>query len=266
VSLALTASAIRPLAPVVAALEAVRGGSEVFGVADGLVVGDAPGDGWVPATELLTGAALDELLAAPRKLWGAKPHAAAALAYKQYTYWLAMPAVLGWAVARRVPLLDAGNVAVRLAADDHRVELGVRRPVVAVLPDDPAAGHPDAVVAAGEAELLAVLRDTLLDRHVAPLVAATRERVRIGAHTLYGQLAAGVTYVLTAASSPGVELVADPVAAGAALLEALGMTRLADLREAPEGGLCVRRSTCCLAFVVPGLGGRTCPDCCVTRD
>jgi hypothetical protein len=264
VTLALAASLGRPLAPVLAALDTVRGGSEVFGVADGLVVGEAPGDGWVPATELAGPAApaLDELLAAPAKLWGAKPHAAAALAYKQYTYWLAMPAVLGWAVARRVPLLDAANVAVRLGTDDHRVQLGMYRPVVAVLPDDPAAGHPDAVVAGGEAELLAVLRDTLLDRHVAPLVAATRERVRIGAHTLYGQLAAGVTYVLTAAG----ELLADPVGAGAALLEALGMTRLADLREAPEGGLCVRRSTCCLAFVVPGLGGQTCPDCCVPRD
>jgi ferric iron reductase protein FhuF len=261
VTLALTASVTRPLSPVVAALDAVRDGSELFGIADGLVVDGGPEAGWVPATELLAGPALDELLAGPTKLWGAKPHAAAALAYKQYTYWLAMPVVLGWAVARRVPLFAADNVAVRLAADDHRVQLGMVRPAVAVLPDDPAAGHPDAVVAAGEAELLAVLRDTLLDRHVAPLVAATRERVRIGAHTLYGQLAAGVTYVLSEAG----DLVADPVAAGAALLDALDMTHLADLREAPEGGLCVRRSTCCLAFVVPGLGGRTCPDCCVNR-
>lgn len=261
-SLVLTASVTRPLAPVLAALDAVRGDSEVFGVASGLVVGETLAPGWLPATDL-TGPALDDLLDVPRRLWGAKPHAAAALAYKQYTYWLAMPAVLGWAVARRVPLLDAANVAVRLGGgDDHRVRLGMRRPLLAVLPDDPAAGHPDAVVAAGEAELLAVLRGTLLDRHVAPLVAATRERVRVGAHTLYGQLAAGVTYVLSAAS----ELLADPVGAGAALLDALGMARLAGLREAPEGGLCVRRSTCCLAFVVPGLGGQTCPECCVNKD
>jgi hypothetical protein len=261
VTLALTASGIRPLAPLLAALETVRAGAAVFGVADGLVVGDDPAGGWLPADELLAGPALDELLAGPTRLWGAKPHAAAALAYKQYTYWLAMPAVLGWAVARRVPLLSADNVAVRLDPAEHRLEVGMRRPAVAVLPDDPAAGQRDVRVAADEAELLAVLRDALLDRHVAPLVAATRERVRVGAHTLYGQLAAGVTYVLSEAA----ELVADPVAEGAALLDALGMTALAGLREAPEGGLCVRRSTCCLAFVVPGLGGRTCPDCCVNR-
>jgi ferric iron reductase protein FhuF len=32
-----------------------------------------------------------------------------------------------------------------------------------------------------------------------------------------------------------------------------------------DGALCVRRNTCCLAFRVPGLGHRTCADCCVNR-
>src|SRR4051794_35844398 len=150
VTLALTASGIRPLAPLLAALETVRAGEAAFGVADGLVVGDDPAGGWLPAAELLTGPALADLLAGPTRLWGAKPHAAAALAYKQYTYWLAMPAVLGWAVARRVPLLSADNVAVRLDPPGHPLAGGVGPPAGGGAPGGPAARPPGGVGAGAE--------------------------------------------------------------------------------------------------------------------
>lgn len=259
-TLAAPLRAADPLEPVLAALGALgaRTGRTLTGVGAGL---RAEGDGWIPATALLDGSRLDDLLDGPVRLWGAKPHAAAALAYKQYTYWLAMPVVLGWAAARRVPLLPADNVAVRLADEAPYVTIGMRRPLVAVLPDDPAASHPDAVTAGSDAELLDLLADTLLRAHIDPLVEATRQRVRIGAHTLRGQLAAAVGYVL--ADAP--DLVPDPAAACATLLSALDMPELAALRHDTGGAPCVARSTCCLAFVVPGLGGRTCPECCVNR-
>lgn len=262
-TLALPAVGVRPLEPVLTAIAALRarGDRTVFGLADGLVVAADPTAGWRPATSIVDGTGLGELLDGPVRLWNAKPHAAAALAYKQYTYWLAMPAVLGWATARRVPLLDAGNVAVRLAPRPPYLTFGMLRPTVAVLPDDPIAGAPDTVVMPSEPELLAVLRRTLLDRHVVPLVAATRRRVRIGAHTLYGQLAAGVAYVLADAG----DLVPEPARSARTLLDALDMTDLAGLDTGPDGTARVRRNTCCLAFVVPQLGARTCPECCVNR-
>jgi hypothetical protein len=260
VTLAVTSAPVRPLDPIAAAVAAVRGDADTFGIADGLVVTD-PTRGWTPASALVGGTAIPDLLSVPTRIWGAQPHAAATLAYKQYTYWLTMPAVLGWAVANRVPLLSADNVAVRLDDEAPYVTIGMLRPAVAVLPDDPAAGHPDAVVVDTPAALLGVLKDTLLDRHVSPLVAATREHVRVGAHTLYGQLAAAVAYVLSAAAEHGPYA---PVPAADAVLDALGLTGLAALCHT-DGELQVRRRTCCLAFVVPGLDGRLCPGCCVRR-
>jgi ferric iron reductase protein FhuF len=257
VTLALTGAHLAPLAPVLDALDTVRGGRAEFGIADDL----RAGADWSPARAPVDASALPRLLSVPITQWGAKPHAAAALAYKQYTYWLAMPVVLGWATARRVPLLSADNVAVEFLADTPYFRLGMLRPTVAVLADDPAAGRPGTVVVDSADDLLAVLADTLRDRHVAPLIEATRRHVRIGAHTLWGQLAASVGYALAAA-----EPVLDGAAADAhALLSALRLTDLAELCDTGDA-LRVRRNTCCLAFVVPSLGNRLCPDCCVTRS
>ncbi|MGA8112228.1 MAG: IucA/IucC family C-terminal-domain containing protein, partial [Actinocatenispora sp.] len=255
---ALIAAPARPLDPVRLALRRLRADRATFGVTDGLLTLGDPAAGWLPATSFVDGSLVPDLLRTPRLLWDAQPHAAAALAFKQYTYWLAMPAVLGWAVARRVPLMSAENVAVRLADRAPYVTVGMLRPRVAVLPDDPLAGRAGTVVAESPATLLDVLRGTLLDRHVAPLVEATRRQVRVGAHTLYGQLAAAVTYVLAGAAPilPG-----SPVEAADQILDALGMAQLAKLED--DGGVpTVRRGTCCLAFVAPGLRGRVCADCC----
>lgn len=158
--------AVDPLAPITTTLRSMFGTEDLPGLAAGLVV---PDDAWIPATDLTSGARLGDLLGAAKRRWQASPHAAAALAWKSYTYWLALPAVLGWASARRVPLLDPANVRVHL---DHGplLTIGLRRSIpVAVLPSDPLAlaGLPDVRVVADEAALLAVLRESLLDAHVA---------------------------------------------------------------------------------------------------
>src|SRR3954465_4763324 len=101
------ALAPRPLSPVTATLTAMFGTStEIPGLAPDLIVADP--SAWQP-TSLLAGDALDLLLEAAGPRWKAQPHAAAALAWKAYTYWLALPAVLGFASARRVPLLTRKN-------------------------------------------------------------------------------------------------------------------------------------------------------------
>src|SRR3954447_8264625 len=104
---ALDPVAARPLAPVNATLRAMFGTDTALpGLAPGLTVDDRAG--WLTATDLLD-RHMPQLLAAARRRWEAQPHAAAALAWKTYTYWLALPAVLGWGSARRGALVTAGQ-------------------------------------------------------------------------------------------------------------------------------------------------------------
>ncbi|HET9517814.1 MAG TPA: hypothetical protein VFO77_08825, partial [Actinoplanes sp.] len=128
----------RPLAPVAAALRAMcAAGDEVPAITPGLLVADPAG--WRNGADL-AGALLATLLDTTRREYGAQQHAAATLAWKEYTYWLALPAVLGWASARRVPLLRADDVLVHFADRRNLVTLGLRDGItVAVLPSDPLA-------------------------------------------------------------------------------------------------------------------------------
>ncbi|MFD0973454.1 IucA/IucC family C-terminal-domain containing protein [Plantactinospora endophytica] len=251
--------AAAPLAPVTASLRAAFGTDELPGLATGLLVTDETG--WTPATELVDGTRLPELLAVTRQRWGATPHAAAALAWKSYTYWLLLPVVLGWASARRVPLLRPSDVLVRF--EDHRplLTLGMRRSTeIAVLPSDPLAlsGLPEVRVVLGEAELLAALRASLLDAHLTPMLDALQQQVRVGARTLLGSVASGVSH--------GVLRAADALPGGSAetigtLLDTLGVADLVDLVPGPTGELTVQRKTCCLAFTLPQ--PKVCAGCCI---
>jgi len=247
------------LAPIQAALQSAFGPDRRPGLAPDLLVTDPTG--WLPATAMVDGSRLPDLLDAAKHRWRAAPHAAAALAWKAYTYWLALPPVLGWAAARRVPLMDPADVLVHF--EDHRplLTLGLRPSVrVAVLPSDPLArlGVPEIHVVPHEAALLAALRGSLLDAHLAPLLARIRREVHLGARTLLGSLASGVAYgVLRAADAlPG-----SAVTNAGELLGALGVGDLVDLVRGPTGELGVQRRTCCLAFTLPE--PKICSGCCI---
>jgi hypothetical protein len=255
------AHAPAPLAPVTSTLRAIFGTDDLPGLTGGLLVGDEAG--WLPASEFVDGTRLPELLEVARERWQAAPHAAAALAWKSYTYWLALPAVLGWAAARRVPLLYPADVLVRF--EDHRplLNLGLRRSTaVAVLPSDPLAmaGLPEVRVVADEAELLRLLRVSLLDAHLAPMLDAIHSRVRVGARTLLGSVASGVAYgVLRAADVlPGSSMHNVGV-----LLSTLEVDDLVDLVPGPTGQPTVQRKTCCLAFTLPQ--PKVCAGCCIRQ-
>jgi hypothetical protein len=250
-----------PLGPVTSTLRAMFGTSTAIpGLAPDLVVYDT--DRWTPA-DALTGDRLDDLLDASRRRWQAQPHAAGALAWKWYTYWLALPAVLGWAAARRVPLLTAKTVLTHF--DDPRplVTFGLRPDfTVAVLPTDPiaAGGDPRVRVVADEAALLAELRRSLLDEHLTPLLGSLHKRSRLGSRPLMGTLATVVANAvlrsenLTAGESP------ENIAL---LLGALGVEDLIDLVPAGAGRLEVQRKTCCLAFTLPR--PKVCRGCCIKQ-
>ena len=258
-SLLRRATTPQPLAPVIAAMRAMFGTStEIPGVAPDLLVAD-PGR-WRPATHL-TGEGLDTLLDSAGRRWNAQPHAAAALAWKAYTYWLALPAVLGWASARRVPLLTPADVLVHF--DDPRplLTVGLRAGIpVAVLPGDPLAisGLPQVRVVADEDALLAELRRSLLDEHLTPLLNAIHDRVRLGKRTLLGSLSSGIAYgvlrsadVLPGSSAETIERLHD----------ALGVSDLIELVRGRQGKLEVQRKTCCLAFTLPQ--PKVCKGCCI---
>jgi hypothetical protein len=248
-----------PLAPVHATLNAAFRTRALGALAPELVVADAAG--WIDARSIADGTRLPELLASVGRRRRAAPHAAAALAWKAYTYALALPAVLGWASAARVPMVRPVDVLVRLDSPRSVLTLGLRPSIrVAVLPSDPlAADHRAGVdVVADEAALLEALRGSLLDAHLSPLLGHIRAVVRVGPRTLLGSLASAVAHaVLDAADAlPG-----SATEHALRLLTALGVRDLVDLVPGPGGGLTVQRHTCCLAFTLPE--PKICAGCCI---
>jgi hypothetical protein len=270
------------LAPIVATLRAIEvrhGDSPVHGLAPGLTTADSRG--WVPATELVSGQRIPELLDAAKQRWNAQPHAAAALAWKCYTYWGALPALVGFAGSRRVPLPAPDTVLVRFSARQPFLTMALRRPTVAVLATDPLArsGRPDILVCRDDAELLGHLRRVLVDEHLTPLMARLRADVHIGTRPLWGSLASGAAHALsrtadaiwpawppvtgaeglrplrTAEPGPLIELIDE-------VLGALGVADLVDVSPDPDtGGISIQRRTCCLAFTLPT--PKVCSGCCI---
>lgn len=248
-----------PLAPVRAALRAMFGTDNLPDLAPGLLVSDE--SGWLPATDLVNGARMPQFLAAAATRWRGTPHACAALAWKSYSYWAALPVVLGWAVARRVPLVHPADVLVHF--DDHRplLTIGLRQSMtVAVLPGDPlaATGRPGVRVVTDEAELLRVLRATLLDAHLSPMITAIQAEVRIGTRTLLGSVASGAAHGILRAADVLPRSATEQIDT---LLDALDLADLIELVPGPTGAPTVQRRTCCLAFTLPN--PKYCGDCCI---
>lgn len=252
-------TAVDVLTPVAAALHATGAGDRSVLTPDLLVPDDT---GWIPATQLIDGPELPRLLAAARLHWRASPHAAAALVWKSYSYWVTLPAVLGWASAHRVPLVAPGDVLLKPDDDGVIPVIGLRPSItIAVAPDTPRplSELPQVRRAASETELLELLRSSLLDAHLGPIVDRLRREVRIGTRTLLGSLASGVaTGVLRAAHIlPGTAT--EHIAA---LTEALGVADLIELVPGSDGRPTLRRKTCCLGFTLPQ--PRVCSGCCIT--
>ncbi|MCW3840779.1 hypothetical protein ONA70_11775 [Micromonospora yasonensis] len=249
-----------PLAPVTATLRAMFGTDDVPGLAPGLLVTTDEAH-WSPAARLIDGTLLPEFLRAATRRFGGTPHACAALAWKSYSYWTALPVVLGWASARRVPLLDPADVLVHFEDHHQLLTLGLRSSTtVAVLPGDPLAlaGHPDVRVVADEAALLGALRATLLDAHFAPLIAAIQTEVRLGTRTLLGSVASGISHGILRASDALPGSAAETIGT---LLDTLELGDLVELVPGPAGEPTVQRRTCCLAFTLPR--PKICQGCCL---
>jgi hypothetical protein len=259
------------LAPVVTTLRGIvarHGDKPVHALAPTIVVDDP--SRWTPARDLMSGSGLTDLLATAKERWRAQPHAAAALAWKCYTYWLALPALIGYAGARRVPLPRPDDVLLRHSRHQPFLRLALRHPVIAVLPGDPLAAFAlpgrrsrqhgfRVMVCEDDAALRGEMRRALVDDHLEPLLEAIRERVHLGRRTLWGSLASGAAHALAKAEDvvPGPILpIIDEV------LTELGVADLVEVTTDPAtGALRIARRTCCLAFTLPE--PKICTGCCI---
>jgi hypothetical protein len=254
-----------PLAPVRETLRQMAQRPDIpamQGIAPDLTVSDTAD--WVPATELVSGVAFDDLLHTAELRWNAAPHAAAALAWKCYSFWLSLPAVIGFAAARRVPLVRPAGVVVRWSPRQPFLTVGLTTVDVAVLPNDPLAiiGSPGIQVVPDEAALLDAMRTSLMDEHLTPIMAQIRSRLHLGRRTLWGSLASGVAHGISRAA----DVVPGPTMDTAVeVLTRLGVDDLVDLGDPRPGhsGISVHRKTCCLAFTLPE--PKICSGCVLRR-
>jgi hypothetical protein len=252
--------AVSPLAPVIGALASMRGRYPVHGLVQGLYQHDRIN--WLSADTLVHGDGLDGLLDAAQRRWQAPRHVAATLAWKCYGYWVALPAVLGYATARRVPLMEPSEVLVRYLDRQPFLCAGLADPVLAVLPDDPIAtlDLPRVRVVADDAELRRTLHESLIGRHLGPLVERLHLNLHLGRRTLWGSLASGVAHGLSRAADvlPG-----STLDAAETLLTTLDLDGLVDLTPEPSGRLYVQRRTCCLAFTLAE--PKICSGCVISK-
>ncbi|WP_107259430.1 ferric iron reductase [Plantactinospora sp. BB1] len=238
------------LAPTIRLMPRLHGrtGPEQVAIAEPLVVTDVAG--WLPAVGLVAGAGLERLLSGKVRTLRVPLHVSAVLTWKAYTYWLTLPAVAGYLSSRRVPVLSAGNMLVRVSRREPWVVLGMRNPLVTVLATDPSAGAGATRVVPDEAVLLRTMREAIVERHLRPLALAVCDLTRIGERPLRGGLANAVArHVQRAPGLAGEEALAT----AGTLLRALGVEDLVRLDLTGTGALRVRRRTCCMAFTVSGL-------------
>jgi hypothetical protein len=202
---------------------------------------------------------METLVADTRARYEAPPHIAAALAWKGYAYWASLPVTLGWALNRRVPLYTRSDTLVRPLKDEPFVTVGMREVRLVVTASDPCAGTPGTVVVPDEDDLLALVRDTLIRDHFAPLIDALRTLTRTGARGLWGTASEALSAPLYGHGSalPGA---AESVRT---LMEGLGkpVNGLMETTEGPPPT--VRRRTCCLWVALRDRDA--CPSCCLPR-
>lgn len=200
------------------------------------------GDGWCTVAELAAEPyeRLGGLVAETERRWEAPPHVAAALWWKSFSYWTALPVTMGWALNRRVPMLTADTTALRTPEAEPGIEIGTS----------------ELRVATGDVgELGAAIAGTLIRDLHAPLIEALHALTRSGRRGLWGSVAEALAHPLV---TFGHDMLDDPGAAAETLLDSIGGP-VAGLVELPA----LRRRTCCLWVTLPGAD--VCPTCCVTE-
>lgn len=125
------------------------------------------------------GKALAARMEQARSKWSLSARDAALFMIGTYAWGVGGPAIACYVLARRVPDISPQNVALTFNGDGGLSEAALRVERFAVLPDDPAADHPEALVLADEAAMLGWMRERL-EAGIGPLIEAARGHARLG--------------------------------------------------------------------------------------
>ncbi len=185
------------------------------------------------------------------------------------TWYLTIPghvAALLFHHERRVPSLRPADLAFRLAEPrPHVAGVAVLSPRFACLPDDPAAGTPEATVVADERALAAVLRGRFT-AHAARFVDAYEPGVRLGRRMLWAAATDVLDNSLWLAGRHGGDEGAGVLDAAVVLADGPApLTSPSTLRLAPGGAAPTRwtrrRESCCFHYLLAAGQGacQTCP-------
>lgn len=185
-------------------------------------------------------------------------------------WYLQVPAFVGALLfhhERRVPTLRPENLAFRIAADGRPdpVASAVATPEFACLPDDPAAGTPEATVVASEHALAELLRARFIG-HAAGFVAAYQPPVHFGRHTMWGAATDALDVALWKAGKLGGDEGAGVADAALVLPDRIApFTSASTLHTTTgdDGGQCWtrRKESCCFNYLLAEGSGAcaTCP-------
>lgn len=190
-------------------------------------------------------------------------HVAASAFIIAYLTRFIFPVVGQYVLSRRVPRVTLENLAF------HRTDglidaTGLKHPRFAVLPDDPAAGHPDAEVVRSEADLYQRFKDWALESNAEIVIAALRRSVPASLKVSQNAVAASCgqalhrlydhvddkSPVLSAAES----LFGDP---SSLIYRQISMEVI---EHGGRSGFFARRAGCCLVWRTRG-DGRYCSNC-----
>lgn len=180
------------------------------------------------------------------------------------TWYLAVPGYLAALLfhhERRVPSLRPEHLSFRMARPrPHPESIALLDRRFVCLPDDPAAGDPDATVVPDERALAAVLRGRFT-AHVARFIAAFGPTVRFGRHTLWAAATDALDDSMLLAGRYGGDEDAGAVDAALLLPARLGPLTAGSTIRPLGTGWTRRRESCCFHYLLErGQGAcSTCP-------
>ena len=162
-------------------------------------VSNADETGWSPAVALFQAGDVgfrELVMNYGYARWGTtNNHVAASAFIIAYLTRFIYPMVAQYVLRRRVPKVSLENLAFHRT--NGRIDAtGLRQPQFAVLPDDPAAGHPDAEVLHSEPDLYRQLKDWAFESNAEIVISALRRSVPASVKVSQNAVAASCGQVL----------------------------------------------------------------------